>query len=75
MVLKFLKFQRKRKMADKDAAVKTALFDRIFKPETITLSNGHTVNRPRSRMWLISGVLLGMLCAILMYVIWPPIQP
>jgi phosphonate transport system permease protein len=45
-------------MADKDATVKTALFDRIFKPETITLSNGHTVNRPRSRMWLIGGTLL-----------------
>lgn len=27
----------------------TALFDRIFKPKTITLANGHTVNKPVSR--------------------------
>ena len=26
--------------------VKTPLFDRIFKPEIITLENGHTVARP-----------------------------
>lgn len=32
---------------------KVALFDRVFKPETITLGNGHTVQRPRSRMPLI----------------------
>ena len=25
---------------------KTPLFDRIFKPKTIMLSNGHTVNKP-----------------------------
>ena len=29
------------------------LFDRIFKPEQITLNNGHTVSRPRSRTPLI----------------------
>ena len=28
---------------------KTPLFDRVFKPELITLENGHTVTRPRSR--------------------------
>lgn len=32
---------------------KVALFDRIFKPEQITLENGHTVDRPRSRLPLI----------------------
>lgn len=32
---------------------KVALFDRIFKPETIQLANGSTVDRPRSRMPLI----------------------
>jgi len=32
---------------------KTPLFDRIFKPETITLDNGNSVDRPRSRLPLI----------------------
>lgn len=44
-------------MAEKEITVKPALFDRIFKPELITLSNGHTVKRPRSRMFLIIGIL------------------
>ena len=33
------------------------LFDRIFRPKTIRLSNGHTVQRPRSRMPLILTLL------------------
>ena len=33
------------------------LFDRIFRPKTIRLSNGHTVQRPRSRMPLILTIL------------------
>lgn len=33
----------------KQKMLKTPLFDRIFKPELITLPNGHTVERPRSR--------------------------
>ena len=33
------------------------LFDRIFKPKVITLSNGHTVEKPRSRMPLILLIL------------------
>lgn len=45
-------------MAKKEAGAKVALFDRIFKPEVITLSNGHTVSRPRTRAWLIAGCLL-----------------
>ena len=32
-----------------EQAVKPALFDRVFKPRTITLSNGHTVQKPVSR--------------------------
>ena len=43
---------------DKDnVTVKPALFDRIFKPEVITLPSGNTVKRPRSRAWLIFGLL------------------
>lgn len=34
-------------------SVKTPLFDRIIKPEHITLPNGHSVDRPKSRMPLI----------------------
>ena len=37
---------------------RTPLFDRIFKPEQITLQNGHTVNRPRSRTPLIAAVVI-----------------
>ncbi|MBF1094484.1 MAG: phosphonate ABC transporter, permease protein PhnE [Solobacterium sp.] len=37
----------------KHKMLKTPLFDRIFKPELITLPNGHTVERPRSRTPLI----------------------
>jgi phosphonate transport system permease protein len=40
------------------AAVKTPLFDRIFKPETITLANGHSTVRPRSRLPLILAFVL-----------------
>ena len=36
---------------------KEPLFDRIIKPEVITLENGHTVTRPRSRMPLILTLL------------------
>ncbi|MFR8438151.1 MAG: phosphonate ABC transporter, permease protein PhnE [Lachnospiraceae bacterium] len=36
------------------SGAKTPLFDRIFKPEVITLENGHTVTRPRSRTPLIA---------------------
>ena len=35
------------------SSVSLPLFDRIFKPEQITLENGHTVLRPRSRTPLI----------------------
>ena len=36
-----------------DQNPKMALFDRIFKPQLITLENGNTVERPRSRLPLI----------------------
>ena len=41
---------------------KVPLFDRIFKPEHIVLENGHSVDRPKSRVFLILLVLL--LCVI-----------
>ena len=37
------------KRNSESAPVKPALFDRIFKPRTITLSNGHTVQQPVPR--------------------------
>lgn len=42
-------------MKKKNAATeyRTPLFDRLFKPQVITLPNGHTVERPRSRQPLI----------------------
>ncbi len=47
----------------KEAGYRVPLFDRIFKPEIITLPNGHTVARPRSRMPLIIGVLIAVVWA------------
>ena len=41
--------------------MKKSLFDRIFKPEVITLANGHKVERPRSRIPLIIICLLAVL--------------
>ena len=38
--------------------MKDSLFDRIFKPEVITLDNGHEVKRPKSKMPLIIICLL-----------------
>ncbi len=40
---------------------RTPLFDRIFKPELITLENGHTVTRPRSRTPLIALLVFAAL--------------
>ena len=40
------------------AAARTPLFDRVFKPETVTLPNGHTVLRPRSRTPLITAIVI-----------------
>ena len=50
----------------KKEGYRTPLFDRVFKPEIITLPNGNTVARPRSRMPLIVVVLIA--------VIWASIQ-
>ena len=47
----------------KTAAYKVKLFDRIFKPECITLPNGNTVMRPRSRMPLIIIAVLAVVYA------------
>ena len=40
------------------AGVKTPLFDRIFKPTTITLENGHQVQKPHSRTPFIAAAVL-----------------
>ena len=40
------------------SAPRTPLFDRVFHPEMITLSNGHTVARPRSRTPLIAAIVV-----------------
>ena len=49
-----------------EAAYRVPLFDRIFKPEIITLPNGSTVARPRSRTPLIAAILIA--------VVWASIQ-
>lgn len=43
---------------NKTKTVRSPLFDRVFKPQTVTLPNGHSVSRPRSRMPLIWTLLL-----------------
>lgn len=45
----------------KQEGYRVPLFDRIFKPQIITLANGHSVARPRSRMPLIVVVLLAVI--------------
>ena len=47
----------------KEPGYRTPLFDRIFKPELITLSNGHQVLRPRSRTPLIAAILIAVVFA------------
>ena len=47
----------------KNEGYRTPLFDRIFKPEIITLPNGNTVARPRSRMPLIAATLIALVWA------------
>ena len=44
-------------------AYRVPLFDRIFKPELITLENGHTVLRPRSRTPLITAIIIAAIWA------------
>ena len=41
-----------------ETAVRPALFDRVFKPKTVTLSNGHTVQQPVSRGPFIAGLVI-----------------
>ena len=47
----------------KEAGYQVPLFDRIFKPEIITLPNGHQVARPRSRMPLITAAIVAVVWA------------
>lgn len=42
-------------------AVRPALFDRVFKPRTITLSNGHTVQKPVSRAPFITVLVIAVI--------------
>ncbi|MBQ5522232.1 MAG: phosphonate ABC transporter, permease protein PhnE [Oscillospiraceae bacterium] len=44
---------KQKEIHGEEEQLKVKLFDRIFKPQVITLPNGKTVNRPRSRMPLI----------------------
>lgn len=44
----------------KKEGYRTPLFDRVFKPEIITLPSGKTVERPRSRMPLIVAALIAL---------------
>ena len=43
-----------------EIAVRPALFDRVFKPRTVTLPNGHTVQKPVSRMPFIAAIVLAV---------------
>ena len=43
-----------------DVAVKPALFDRVFKPKTVTLANGHTVQKPVSRAPFIAVIVIAV---------------
>ena len=52
---------KQKEFRDEDQ-VKVKLFDRIFKPQIITLNNGNTVERPRSRMPLILICLFIVIC-------------
>ena len=46
---------------------KETLFDKIFKPEIITLENGHTVRRRRSRTpFIVIGLVLAIVWALKM---------
>ena len=44
----------------KEAGYRVPLFDRLFPPQRVTLKNGHTVDRPRSRTPLIVALILGL---------------
>ena len=44
---------KQKEILKQEDQVKVKLFDKIFKPQLITLANGNTVQRPRSRMPLI----------------------
>ena len=48
-----------------DVVIKPKLFDRLFPPQEVTLANGHTVKRPRSRVPLIAVSLIAVIWASL----------
>lgn len=43
-----------------ETTVKPALFDRVFKPKTVTLPNGHTVQKPVSRAPFIAAIVIAV---------------
>jgi len=43
-----------------DQAVRPALFDRVFKPRTVTLANGHTVQKPVPRAPFIAVAVIAV---------------
>ena len=47
-----------KKRSSPEAAVRPPLLDRIIKPRTITLPNGHTVQKPISRMPFIAVIVI-----------------
>ncbi|MBO6093391.1 MAG: phosphonate ABC transporter, permease protein PhnE [Oscillospiraceae bacterium] len=49
---------KQKEIHGEEEQLKVKLFDRIFKPQVITLPNGKTVDRPRSRMPLILLALI-----------------
>ena len=52
-------------MAKKVKETKTPLFDKIFKPKTITLNNGHTIDKPISRTpFIIVGLVIVLIISI-----------
>ena len=44
-----------------ETAYRVPLFDRIFPPKTIVLANGHSVKQPRSRMPLITLIIVALI--------------
>jgi phosphonate transport system permease protein len=52
---------KKKNQAEQTAAVRVPLLDRIIPPRTITLPNGHTVQKPFPRSPLIAVVVIAVI--------------
>ncbi|MDD3335719.1 MAG: phosphonate ABC transporter, permease protein PhnE [Eubacteriales bacterium] len=44
--------------SEESAATKTPLYDKIFKPKTMTIGNDHSVQKPRSKTWIVVVLLV-----------------